>query len=410
MGGAGATPRLLLVTGTPPGDNGVGETALASLIAGYPAGHINCFALLPAGYPHHPKPYGSISNVWLRPRPREAAWNPLPGKLGSAAARLRFTTRFRRAVALIADEAVTLARAEHIDKVWMVLDSVTTLALGTEVADRLERPLISLVWDAPEHLLRQTLQDRFSTLELLRRFGETLRRSERVAVVSSEMAKEYGERYGAHPLVVRHPVPDENARTGADTTVPAVPGPGPFVIGMAGSLYADSAWEALLEALHRMDWRMGERPITLRVLGPSLRVRSWHPARIEYVGFQSPPERDAILANADVLYLPEPFERNLREVARLSFPAKLSTYIGAARPVLVHAPEDSAVAAFARSHSIGMTCSTLDAAALGRVVRALAEDTAAVSRASIEMRRLAEGEFSRAECRRRFAELVAGSP
>jgi hypothetical protein len=397
-------PRILLVAGVPPGSGNAGETALRALLAGYPPGLVSCLGVVEGDHVATEIP-NELTKRQLRRRPREYSYRPLPGRWGSVPAHIGFRWRFRPAVKRLIGEAIALGRAQSAEKVWMVLDCVTTLTMGATIAQRLRLPLVSLIWDDPEYLLKQSRIDRLSRWDIGRRFAATLRISERVGVVSDAMATDYARRYGARTILIRHPVPS-GGTVGPESTRAAG---GDVVITLAGSLYAESAWRSLLAALARLHWNISGHQIRLRVLGRAMNVRNSGPARIEYLGFVADSERDWLIAGSDVLYLPMPFESALAPLSRYSFPAKLSTYIAARRPVFAHAPKDSALARFCVEHRIGVQCNSLDPADVAASLVSVVEDTARQAVAIAEMQSLASGEFSAQECSRRFSELVGVS-
>jgi len=396
--------RILLVSGLPPGRANVGEIALCEMTAGQPSGVVACVALIEDHYHHVPADSTTVAPIVLRRRPKERRERRLPGSLGAFTAFLDGWWRFEREVTAAVEDAAVLGRHHGVQKVWMVLDCATTLAMGNAVAQRLRKPLVSLVWDAPEYVLRQARLDRFTRRRLQARFAECMRRSERVAVVSEPMARMLEARYDARTLVVRTPAPDDIP------VIPVVlPSPAEYTIVFAGSLHAGTAWRALLSALARLGWRLAGRPVRVRVLGTALRVDSIGPVVIEYLGFQTAAGRDEALCRADLLYLPMPFEEDLADLSRYSFPAKLSSYMWARRPIFVHAPSYAAAACFVESQPIGALCVSLDPERVAADLEAFANDRMRQGQAELTMARLVAGEFSRRQCRLRFSEFVGGS-
>ena len=399
-----APVRILLVSGIPPGAANVGEIALSELTSGHPRGAVVCMALVARGYHHVASASTTVDPIVLRARPKERKERSLPGRLGGVSAFVDGWWRFEREVTAAVEDAVVLGRRHGVQKIWMVLDCATTLAMGTAVAERLRKPLLSLVWDAPDYLLRQARLDRLTRRRLQARFAECMRRSERVAVVSVPMARMLEARYDARTLVIRTPAPDDIPVIPVD-----LPSPAEYTIVFAGSLHAGSAWRALLSALARLGWTLAGRPVRLRVLGTALRVDSIGPVRIEYLGFQPAAVRDEALCRADLLYLPMPFEEHLADLSRYSFPAKLSSYMWSRRPIFVHAPSYAAAACFVESQPIGALCVSLDPERVAADLEAFANDRTRQGQAESTMARLVAGEFSRRQCRLRFSEFVGGS-
>ena len=74
------------------------------------------------------------------------------------------------------------------------------------------------------------------------------------------------------------------------------------------------------------------------------------------------PEQDGIerMRQCGALYLNYPFGPMSKVLRETSFPTKLSTYIYAARPILVHAPSDSSVADLEAGNGYITSWTTLD--------------------------------------------------
>ncbi len=103
-----------------------------------------------------------------------------------------------------------------------------------------------------------------------------------------------------------------------------------------------------------------ERKVILRMAGTRYLLEPRGPQQIEYFGWRSVEETIEILSEADLLYLPQPFAESLRPLAELSFPTKLSTYLAAGRPVLLHAPSYASVCPFFKRFAFGQHCESLN--------------------------------------------------
>ncbi|MCF6289776.1 MAG: glycosyltransferase [Desulfobacterales bacterium] len=297
---------------------------------------------------------------------------------------------------------MAFGREHRIDKVLMILDTTTTIAMGAEVARQLSVPLLSLVWDAPEYFLVGRKWDRFTRNKLLARFGETLGLSEKVAVVSETMQKDYKKKYGARTVIVRHGLRMEDSiEQAARFSTPT-----DFVIGFAGGLYALSAWEALLQALAECDWHIAGRQVVLKVLGWNFHFRTKKKMNIHFLGWRSPEEAAAILAGCNVNYLPHPFEPELYHLAHYSFPTKMSTYLAAGRPVFVHAPPQSSLTPFCTRNQVGMLCESLDPAEIIAGLKKLASDQDYYSESARQVFALTRTEFNKEHFLRSFAEFI----
>ena len=97
----------------------------------------------------------------------------------------------------------------------------------------------------------------------------------------------------------------------------------------------------------------------------------------EHVTVAEPGGLDALpraLADADVLVLPYDFDQRSRTFIRLSVPTKLPEYLASGTPVLVYAPEDTAVVRYARKDGWGLVVSTRARSMLDSALARLYED------------------------------------
>lgn len=331
--------RILLLTDIPPCTNYTAGLVTAQLCRHLPPGSLSIFCvqnrlLAPEPAPdlaHVPmttvtKP-GELSLTHLR------GWR-LPRPVAIAA---EFRRRWLMVPPLVA-QAVAFGRAQGAEVLWAVLQGQTMVRMALPVARRLGVPLLAQVWDPLSWWLRAHAVDRPNRILDQRAFDRTLRAASGCAAASWAMANAYRARYGiaAHAVI-----------TALDPAVAQRPPPRPhrkdaLVIGMAGQFYADAEWLTLLATLHAMRWRVGGRAVSLRVLGGHAPPGELPPDKVELLGWQ--PQAEAIRELAercDVLFCGYPSGAEMKEVAQLSFPAKLPTYFAAGRPVLFLGPADS---------------------------------------------------------------------
>jgi len=398
-------PKTLLITMTPPGSRNVGEVILRDLCTLLPADRVCVFAV--AGSDPEPSPYTTSRY----PAPGDDPWRPAPGGLGALLNYARVRTSFATAVRRMADVAVEFGRQERVERVWLTLNSLPLIAGGATVARRLQVPLHSLVWDPPDYLARRRLWDRASRRWLATRFAEALRCSQRVAVVSEGMAESYAREHGARCVVLRHaveggPLTAEPLSSRADE---------PIRIGFAGTLYEASLLDVLVHGLNAVSWRYGNRPVTLRMIGNWFRFNGLTgPCRIELLGWQSTEETRRLLGECDLCYLPISFGADWDDFARLSFPTKLSTYLAAGRPVLVHGPTYCSAAQFCASTGCGETSTEDSAASIMAALGRLLGDAGHYRACAAGARAACREWFSQEVMRRQFALFLqpddAGSP
>ncbi|MEK6766549.1 MAG: hypothetical protein AABY49_10050 [Planctomycetota bacterium] len=397
-----SAPRLLVIGGSPPGSGCVAEIILRDICLVYPLSRVFCFATVAPRYRFEPIPELASMQVCIQRTKHEHGYRVVGGPIGSLTALVTSNFSFRSHVKKLVKEAVLFGRKHHVDKVWMILDTATTIAMGVDVASELGVPLLSNVWDPPEYFLQQRGIDRFSRSRLIKRFGETLHLSEKVAVVSESMQQDYKQNYGANTIILRHGIlPVKQTEKTKLSCIDK-----DFVIGFAGGLYAYSAWSCLIEALTLNDWQLNGRNVIFLVMGANFHFKLRKKANIQYLGWRSTSETARVLAGCDVNYLPLPFEHSSYYLARYSFPTKLSTYAATGRPVFIHAPEYSSLHNFHKKHPIGIYCKSLEPSEVIAGLEKLVSNEEYYAKMANNMVEMANSELSLENFHKQFAKFV----
>lgn len=367
------TRPILLIAASPPGGIGVGQLFMRSLLLHAPAQFVIA-ALLGRQEPTYqvPSDLGIAATVTLQRR-FEPAFRPWSNRLSHLAAAMAVRARLEPQVRRLLDPLTQFAQRHGATALFVVLECPTTMLLAAPLADRLGLPLVTLVWDTPEHILGQLGHLGPSRAHIKRGFDRALVRSHGVAVMSEAMRDRYASEYGARCVILHQPIePDwlpphiQDERAGGD-----------LVIGFAGSDTARPEMLMLLSTLDRMQWQLQGRQVILRVFGLRFVCEGRVPRRIDYRGYL--PEIAAVvkgLSDCDLLFLPQPFAPEAASFTRYSFPTKLTTYLAARRPILLFAPDHSALTTFFRDNEVPLICSQTTESALIESLEALATDTA----------------------------------
>lgn len=208
---------------------------------------------------------------------------------------------------------------------------------------------------------------------IARRLEPAVFRRSRGAIVPNEYVRdEYARRYGVSPALIRNPcrLPDlaELDRTGA-----------PPRDGEVAVVYTGAVYRAHYDAFRNLVAAMG-------ILGrPDVRLHVYTAqpeAELAQFGISGPAvvvhphiaesEVPKVLRRAAALFLPLAFDSPIPEVIRTSAPGKTGEYLSVGRPVLVHAPPDSYLSWYFRTHGCGAVVDRnapdILADALGRLI------------------------------------------
>ncbi len=397
-----SAPRLLIVSPVAPVPDGVGGVYLRDLCLMYPADRL-AFAILPGiGSGPWPEALAAAPRTVLDPVP-ERGFNRWGRKVQESTRALFDRYVDMQHLPKLVDQIAAFAAETKPDLVWVPLAGPTMINSAGLLPSRLGVPMITTVWDPPDYALSHYWGIRGHALErVMARFGDAVRGSVRCAVASAEMKETYEQRYGTPCVPMIHGLPESDWRAPGGSRPPNEP----FVIGYAGSLYARREWDALVDSLASLHWRVGGRTTIVRVLAASFDVRVSGPAHIEFLGWHSTSDAVTILSGCDVCYVPYWFDDAFRPGVELSFPNKMSLYLAAGRPVLFHGPVRSTPTRFLERWPVGVACHSLDSRVIADALTVAATDAAFHERAAAAIPQALRAELGLHVFRRRFAEFV----
>lgn len=395
-------PRLLCISCTPPGPQGVGGIILRDLFNLLPAGTLAGY--FPVSNPNVgslPAELAPMPAVFAQVRHERAATNRL-GTPGRAFAALTNQLAFRRHVQGLVREAVGLAQSHAAEAVWAILDAPTSMAMAEPVARALGLPLLALVWDDAEHLADSLGLDRLARAAMAQHKARALQACARCAVIGETMQRRYALHHGTQGVILRHGLAPQLLQPlrEHDNGEPV------FSLGFAGTMNAPCAFQALLAALERCDWQIAGRAIELRLVGPRFDMRSSKPALFRCYGWRSLSETIRILAGCDATYLPQPFAQERRTMAELSFPTKLTTYLATGRPILLHTPDYASLPQYQQQQPLGVQCGSTDPQVIVEWIERLICEPDLYAKAAADARQAYERDFTQQRFRHSFAELL----
>jgi hypothetical protein len=164
------------------------------------------------------------------------------------------------------------------------------------------------------------------------------------------MAAHYEELFGVSWEVAHNGISEESIATpGRDVSTPSK-------VLLAGdvNVFRFDAVLAFAEALERHKHRVATSP-ELTILGDVAEEYRKPLSRLSVVklpGRQSHSYCLSAMAAADLLYLPLAFSQRAVRISLFSLPTKLPEYLASGKPMLVHAPKESAVFQLAERYDL----------------------------------------------------------
>jgi hypothetical protein len=314
------TPRVLLLADQPWDAGGGGAVILRSLIG---------------------DDLGGL--VWATPAKATADAARVGLTAGSLGRTGRFsafadTLRHANHLALEVRELMTVTNSAAV---WAVLHGATV-----SVAARLATlgvPLHCTVHDDPVHstALRSRRLAILAPL-IARDLRTALTAAQSVDVVCEQMAERYRRKFSIESVILHRgttaevePAPEYDVRASG------------VRVGVLGNTYSYRQLPALGAAVELAAKQLGV-PGCIVVCGAGYGDRlKWELAgrvSVEVRGHLAEPASVAALRSCGALYLNYPFGRWSRVLRETSFPTKLSTYVYAARPLLIHGPPSTSTA------------------------------------------------------------------
>lgn len=237
--------------------------------------------------------------------------------------------------------AQAVMRAHHASAAWVVAHGASVRVASQLISAGV--PVHLTIHDDPAGYVQLTRRYRALGPLLARDLHSALRGARSVDVVSDAMADYYRRRYDVSSVVVHRGL--SRAAAGGSS----YDRNGGISVAVLGSTYGSQELHVLAHALSLLAQRRQE-PVRLSVIGGGVdlrRLRRHCSARLalEVTGHLDEREGLVRLRSSFLLYVNHPFRRGGRILRTTSFPTKLSTYTMAARPLLLHTPPDSAVAA-----------------------------------------------------------------
>ncbi len=258
----------------------------------------------------------------------------------------------------LAEEVADLARRTNAAGIWSILHGAT-IAIAAQLARTGSAPMHVTVHDDPVYAtaLRSRRLALFTPL-IARDFSFVLRQARSIDVVCAPMGERYERKFGVKSRILRRglrtpPSPSPHYELSRDG----------LSVGIVGNTYSYQQLPLLGQAVKSAATRLGVRG-RIVICGASSGVRLKEDMRgtidVDVTGHI--PEQDCIskLQRCGLLYLNYPFGRINRVLGQTSFPTKLSTYICASRPILLHAPEGTSLADLPRGNGFIDAWTTLD--------------------------------------------------
>lgn len=247
--------------------------------------------------------------------------------------------------------------------------------LPVEIHEQFGVPITTIIVDDWEPYLYPRAPRLFGMRGVVRcAFLQLLGKSERRYCISPQMAREYEQRYGltfgALMQVDHRPLLNDGQAKRLD--------PSRFVVAYSGSLGL-KRWEGLrdlADALTLLDDKgiSGELRVYASFLPAEAAPLQQHP-KVKLFGNLADAEVLAVLAKADMVFLPESFDEDIRKYIRLSVSTKAHLYMMTGAIPLVYGPREIGTVRYAAEEGWGVVVDEPGVDGLVSAIRRIVDDS-----------------------------------
>jgi glycosyltransferase involved in cell wall biosynthesis len=218
-------------------------------------------------------------------------------------------------------------------------------------------------------------------------------------VICRALGQEYCRRYGERDYLIitdgLESVADEPKQRAASAELRI------YFMGLFHLDYEPNL-KNLLTALARLRNEGRKAVITMRCGGVRPGLIEGYENLVRILPFAPESVVQSDLEEADLLYLPLPFEKKYELFVRFSLSTKMVTYLGSGIPILYHGPSESAVHELLESHNAALLCTQPALDPLITMLRDFIENSETGTESAKNALVLARSDFMLPDIRRRF--------
>lgn len=292
---------------------------------------------------------------------------------------------------------------ENVNHVHVVPHNGIDFIAAGQCARELNLPLSVSIHDHPRYCFKG--QPGISTK--LQAFGKVWQQSANRFVISDPMGRELCREFGERPWeVITDGVtsaPLEVRKRSSDQLQI-------YFMGLFHQGYQENL-RALLTARKQIIQEGCPWKIHVRLRCGALPAGLIDPSdEVEVLPFSSQEQVQQDIEDADLLYLPLPFGEDYSDFVRYSLSTKMVTYLGSGRPILLHAPSNSAAAELLLRENAATHLPSLSPNELSKVIRNSIESPHSLQDTASNALRLASAEFDIQVIRSRFWTAIQTNP
>jgi len=222
--------------------------------------------------------------------------------------------------------------------------------------------------------------------------------------ISDSMADEYKIRYNKNFITFHNPVDIDFWKKHQKANYALNSSPTILYAGRIG-LGIDSSLEMIAKVIQSINLNLN---MSIRFLLQTAEKPEWSNryscvVHNNFVPYSELPKR---FAEADFLILPYDFSRKSIKYIKYSMPTKATEYMASGTPIIVIAPEETAIAKYAKKYELAKVITNNDTNKISEEIRHLIEDQELRKRIAQNAVKQVEKNHSSIEVTRRFKEII----
>jgi glycosyltransferase involved in cell wall biosynthesis len=274
-----------------------------------------------------------------------------------------------------------------------------------EVQKYLDIPMIfHMMDDWPEIIGGKGPLNGFWKSKIDREFRAMLDQTEVLLGISDLMAEEYKRRYNKEFIPFHNPI-DLNFWKQAQRTDYQLKGTATILYAGRTGLGIQSSLIAIARAVEHLNRELSTKlTFVLQTAEPPEWIADFN--CVEHRSFVPYSELPKVFSAADFLILPYDFSPSAMKYIKYSMPTKVSEYMISGTPIIVFAPEDTAIVNYARQHKWGQVISENDVGMLIKGIQEMVLDKPKRERIAQNAKELAEARHASAKVTKAFKSII----
>ncbi|MGC4034409.1 MAG: glycosyltransferase [Chitinophagaceae bacterium] len=269
----------------------------------------------------------------------------------------------------------------------------------------LNKPMVfHMMDDWPSTIATNGIFKKKLVREVDREFRNLMGNADLLMSISDEMAREYKQRYNKTFVTFHNPIDLDFWKKYQRTSYELADPPTIMYAGRIGLGIQDSL-KTIAKAVEKVNTELKS---SIKFVLQTAEKPGWADefSCVSHKSFVPYNELPKAFAEADLLILPYDFSIQSIRYIKLSMPTKASEFMASGTPIIIFAPKETAVAAYAQQYNWAELVTEKDIDTLAGSIKHLIEDKDYRKKLSVTAAQLAEKNHSSVIVRKQFQEMI----